>query len=466
MKELSNGFTNGEVSYWFRDTPRPVKREPLPGDTQVDVAIAGAGMTGLWLAYYLSKANSELNIAVLEKEFAGFGASGRNAGWLSGESPGQLRRYAAKHGWDEAKRLQREVFDTIDEVIRVLDVEGVDADLAKDGLMYVARSPSQLKRLHEAVAGKRKQGWGEEDLVVLSGRDVQEEIAVDGARGGYWTPHCARVQPAKMVNGLAQVVERQGVCIYENTEVTEISPRTMKTNRGVVTARVVVNALEGFDSQMPGHRRRRLPMNSSMIITEPLGDDVWARIGWKDGRTLADRAHSYSYSQRTVDGRIAIGGRGVPYYFGSTFDPSGKTPNTTIEQLRRYLNDILPETRGTGIDHAWSGILGVPRDWTAAVTFDPKTGMGESGGYTGHGVAGTNLGARTLADLILERDTPLTRLPWVGWTARNWEPEPLRFIGARSLYVAYRFADRQENASSSGRTSPVAHLADWISGRH
>lgn len=466
MTELSEGFANGEVSYWFRDAPRPADRPPLEGGVEVDVAIAGAGLTGLWLAYYLTEADPALRIAIVEKEFAGFGASGRNGGWLSGEPPGQLRRYAAENGWPAAIRLQRAIFESIDEVERVLDEEGIDADLVKDGLMYVATNPAQHARLTEQVRQLRQQGWNADDLQMLSAAEVAAHIAVDRIRGGYWTPHCARIQPAKLVTGLAAVIERRGVRILEHTEVVTLAPRALVTTRGTVQARVVVNALEGYQSRLRGLRRRLLPMNSSMIVTEPLSDAIWADIGWRDARLLADQAHSYIYSQRTRDGRIAIGGRGVPYQYASTFDPSGTTAMRTIQQLKSHLGEMLPATRNVKIAHAWSGILGVPRDWTASVTYDPRTGLGACGGYTGNGVASTNLGARTLTDLILGRDTKLARLPWVGRRSRSWEPEPLRWIGARTLYAAYRYADRREKHRQSERTSWAANLADRVSGRH
>lgn len=466
MSELASTFRNGEVSYWFRDALRTAVRPPLTGDTNADVAIAGAGLTGLWLAYYLARAEPSLRIVVVEKEFAGFGASGRNGGWLSAEPPGQLRRYAAESGWPAAVDLQRAMFESIDEVCGVLREENIDADLVKDGVMYVATTPAQLRRLHQHVAQLRHEGWSEDDLRVLSAAEVAEEVAVAGVLGGSWTPHCARIQPAKLVTGLARAVERLGVRIVEGTEVTEIAAHRLVTTRGTVSSRVVVNALEGYQARLPGHRRRVLPMNSSMIVTEPLTPDVWARIGWRDGRLLADHAHSYIYSQRTRDGRIAIGGRGVPYHFASTFDPTGATAAATIKQLKAHLDEMLPATRQAKVDHAWSGILAVPRDWTASVTFDPSTGLASCGGYTGNGVTSTNLGARTLADLILGQDTDLTALPWVGRRSRSWELEPLRWVGARALYLAYRHADRRERARQSESTSWIAKVADQVSGRH
>jgi glycine/D-amino acid oxidase-like deaminating enzyme len=200
-----------------------------------------------------------------------------------------------------------------------------------------------------------------------------------------------------------------------------------------------------------------------MIVTEPLDETTWAQIGWDGAETVLDGSHLYTYSQRTADGRIAIGGRGVPYRFGSRTDREGPVPERTVHELRARLATLFPSLRDAPVARAWHGILGVSRDWCPTVGLDPVTGLGYAGGYAGEGVAASNLAARTLRDLVLGRDTELTRLPWVGSPARDWEPEPLRFIGARGIYTLYRLADRQERRTD--RTSRIATVADRIAGR-
>ncbi|MDR3080037.1 MAG: FAD-binding oxidoreductase [Streptomyces sp.] len=460
----SSTFVNGDVSFWFREGGVPARRPALPGDLEVDVALVGGGYTSLWTAYYLKQAQPDLRIAVLEKEFAGFGASGRNGGWLSAEPPGQMRRYAKSHGQESAVAMQREMFSSVDEVIRVAAEEGIEADIQKDGLLHVATNAAQERRLREGLPTLRAEGWGEDDLVELDADQLAERVRVAGARYAQWSPHCARIQPAKLVRGLADVVERMGVTIYEGTEVTEIRPREAVTPHGTVKATYVIRALEGFTAGLRGHRRVWLPMNSSMIVTEPLPASAWEEIGWRGAELIGDEANSYCYIQRTTDGRIAIGGRGIPYMFGSHVDQRGETKAATQVQLQAILRQHFPATEGVAIDHTWSGVLGVPRDWCATVHLDEKTGLGWAGGYVGHGVTTTNLAGRTLRDLILRQKTDLTRLPWVDRKVRGWEPEPLRWLGVRSLYVAYRAADRHEN-SGLERTSVIARVANVISGR-
>ena len=253
---------------------------------------------------------------------------------------------------------------------------------------------------------------------------------VAGARAGTFSPHCARVQPAKLVQGLAAAVERLGVAIYEQSEVVEIAPRLARTRRGSVRAPIILRCLEGFTAGLKGQRRSWLPMNSSMIVTDPLPESVMAEIGWSEAELLGDAAHAYMYAQRTADNRIALGGRGVPYRFGSRTDDRGATQETTIASLTALLREMFPAAAGVPIAHAWCGVLGVPRDWCATVTLDRDTGLGTAGGYVGSGLTTTNLAGRTLSDLVLGQDTELTHLPWVNRRVRP--------LGAGTAAVARR----------------------------
>ncbi len=456
---------NGDVSWWWRSLGgTPAARPSLPGPLEADVAIVGAGYTGLWAAYYLKRAQPDLRVAVLEQRFAGFGASGRNGGWLTNTVTGGRARYAGTHGRDAAIAQQRALNAAVDEVIAVAAREGIDADIAKGGELNVARTPSQLVRLRASAAAE--QAWPHTDLELLDAAQAASRIAVDGVLGAVWHPHCARVHPVKLVRGLAAAVEALGVPIYENTRVREIAPGRAETDAGTVRATHVLRATEGFTPELRGQHRTWLPMNSSMIVTDPLPAAAWERIGWAQRETLGDFAHVYMYAQRTADDRIAFGGRGVPYRYGSRVDTDGRTQQRTIASLARLLRDFFPDASDVPIAHAWAGVLGVPRDWAATVQHDRATGLGYAGGYVGTGVTATNLAGRTLADLVLERDTELTRLPWVGHRAKRWEIEPLRWVAVNAIYTAYRLADRVEASGSSTRTAWPAHVADLVAGRH
>jgi glycine/D-amino acid oxidase-like deaminating enzyme len=451
---------NGRVSHWFAELPTP--RAGLPGDRDADVCIVGAGYTGLWTAYYLKRADPALRITVLEARFAGFGASGRNGGWLSGLAPGHRTLLAKQHGRQSVIAWQHALNDAVDEVIAVAAREAVDADIVKGGSLDIARNEPQVRRLRAAV--DEDHSWDIPDVRLLSKGEAAQRVNVENLLLAAYSPHCARIQPAKLARGLADAVERLGVTIFEQTAVTGIEPGRATTGRGSVRAPIILRATEGFTTGLPGLKRRWLPMNSAMIATEPLSADAWASIGWDGRETMGDTAHGFFYAQRTADDRIAIGGRAVPYRYASGIDRDGEVGPSTITYLQGVLNTLLPQTRGAGIAHGWCGVLAVPRDWSAGVDLDHGSGLGWAGGYVGHGVTATNLAGQTLADLVLRRDTALTRMPWVGHRSRTWEPEPLRWLGVRGMYTAYKVADAHE---SRGRavTSPIAVVADAIARR-
>lgn len=453
---------NGHVSHWWEQIGLPDARPELDGHHRADVLIIGAGFTGLWTAYYLAKADPALKITILEAKHVGYGASGRNGGWLTNTVTGGRERLLTSHGREEVENFQLAMNQTVDEVIRICDIEGIDADIKRGGEFEVAYTPAQEARLR--AHAEQEQSWSHTDVQLLEATEASAQINVAGTRAALWHPHAARIQPAKLVSALVAVVEKLGVTIYENTAVTAIRPRQVEHQRGTVNAEMILRATEGFTAGIKGHRRLWLPMNSSMIVTEPLSQAMWDELNWNGGEVLGDYAHVYMYAQRTADDRIAIGGRGVPYKYGSRTDADGQTPPATVDGLQQVLHRMFPQTASARIDHAWSGVLGVPRDWAATVGLNPQTGLGWAGGYVGTGVATTNLSGRTLRDLVLGQETELTELPWVNHTVRQWEPEPLRWIATKGLYAAYGAADRSELGGRK-TTSPVARLADKITGK-
>ncbi|MEV5985982.1 FAD-dependent oxidoreductase [Streptomyces sp. NPDC052051] len=468
MSSAANSVVNGGISYWYADDGLPAPREPLAGDASADVVIVGGGYTGLWTAYYLKKAAPFLRITVLEQKFCGYGASGRNGGWLYNGVAGR-DRYAKLHGHEAAVRLQQAMNETVAEVVRVTEDADIDADVHVGGVLEVAYTPAQLARLK--AFHEHELSYGEKDRELYGATETAERIRVADAVGSTWTPHGARLHPVKLVKGLAAAVEALGVTVHEQTPVTEIRPKHAVTPYGTVRAPYVLRCTEGFTASLKGQRRTWLPMNSSMIATEPLTDEQWAEIGWEGRETLGDMAHAYMYAQRTADGRIALGGRGVPYRFGSRTDNDGRTQPATVEALREILVRFFPSLAGVNVTHAWSGVLGVPRDWCATVTLDRSTGLGWAGGYVGSGVATTNLAARTLRDLVQQDSgqagaTELTALPWVNHRVRKWEPEPLRWLGVHGMYATYRTADRRELTTHSAESSKLARIADRVAGRH
>jgi glycine/D-amino acid oxidase-like deaminating enzyme len=434
--------------------PVPI-RPPLRGDVDVDVAIVGGGYSGLWTAYYLHQIDPTLRIQIIEKHHCGFGASGRNGGWAVGELAGSFDSYAQRSSHQEALRQSRAVFDAVDEIGRVTHAVGIDCDFHKGGSIRVARNTPQARRQREEIAHEHAIGLTEDDLRLLEPEEARDHMSASRVSSGIFFSHCAALHPAKLAYGLADHLSANGVKIAEATTVTAIDPNGVQTDHGTVRAGVVIRATEAYTRDLAGERRTLLPVYSLMIATEPLTDSVLADIGLSDRPTFSDDRFMVIYGQRTADGRLAFGGRGVPYLWGSKITRSAELHLPSHELLRDTLIDLLPGLGEVQITHRWGGVLGIPRDWIPGLRFDPMTGQGSLGGYVGEGVAASNLAGRTMADLVTGRNTDRTSLPWVGVNARRWEPEPFRWLGVRGGRNIMNRADHIEDTTD--REANVAY---------
>ncbi len=464
---LSEDPGHARLSLWHATADDAwTPRAPLPGDREFDVAIIGGGFTGLWTAYYLTRSEPTLRIAVLEAEVAGFGASGRNGGWCSALFPASLDRLATLSGGGTPGRAaaiaQHEAMRaSVDEVVGVAAEEEIDAHVAKGGTIVLARNRAQWTRAQAEVTEARE--WGRDELALLDEAEATAILRGRGTLGATYTPDCAAIHPARLVRGLARRAERRGVEIFEQTRATTIAPGRVSTDRGTVRAGFVVRATEGYTPQLSGHRRAVIPVYSLIIASEPLPKAIWDEIGLGRRETFSDHRHLIIYGQRTADDRLVFGGRGAPYHFGSRVAPAFDRNDRVFARLHTALLDLFPVLGGTRFPHAWGGPLGIPRDWTASVGLDRASGIAWAGGYVGDGVSTTNLAGRTLRDLILGQDTELTRLPWVDHRSRHWEPEPLRWLGVNAGLRAMVAADAEE--AITGRPSKLARLmAPFVGG--
>lgn len=435
-------------SYWLEScgddlTPRP----SLDGSVDVDIAILGAGYTGLWTAYYLLKRDPTLRVAIAEKEITGFGASGRNGGWCSAGFPVSLAELGRRFGDDAARNLQLAMFDAVDEVGLVCESEGIDADYEKGGALRFARGRHQLPVIERALDTYQRFGFGDR-YSYLTVDEARQRVNVSGALGALFTPHCATIHPGKLVRGLARVVERLGATIYEQTPVTSFSTGArpaLHTRRGDIRAGTVVLAGESYLSQLRQLNRQLIPIYSLIVLTRPLSDQQWEEIGWRGRECVSSNRLTVDYLSRTTDGRILFGGRGAPYYFGSRIDDAYDRHDVTHRLLRETAMEWFPSLSAADFPHAWGGPLGVPRDWMPTFSFDQAAGIATARGYTGQGVATANLAGRVLTDLICGTESGLTSLPAVGHTSRDWEPEPFRYLGVRFVQRSYATQDARAN---------------------
>ena len=447
-------------SYWLETcgddlTPRP----SLDGSIDVDVAILGAGFTGLWTAYYLLQREPSLRIAIVEREIAGFGASGRNGGWCSPGFPVSATMLENRFGLDAARAVQLAMREAVDEVGRVVAEEGIDAQYRKGGKLLVARGRHQLPAVQGVYATAQRQGL-DDDYQLLDAAETAAHVRIDGVVAGLYDPHCAVIHPGKLVRGLAHAVEQRGATIYERTAVSDFvagSAPCLKTARGEVRARTLVLAGESYLSQLPALRRQLIPVYSLIVLTEPLSEAQWAEIGWQRNECVASTRFTVDYLSRTVDGRILFGGRGAPYHLNSQIADVYDRHEETHAMLREMVVRWFPMLKGVRCTHAWGGPLGMPRDWMPTMSFDPAMGVATARGYTGQGVSTTNLSGRVLADQITGTRSPLLELPMVGHRSRDWEPEPLRWLGVRFVQRGLQRADDRAERSDiapTGRSLP------------
>jgi glycine/D-amino acid oxidase-like deaminating enzyme len=457
-----------QISHWLATAGDLTPRPTLDGDHDVDVVVVGAGYTGLWTAWYLAQRDPLLRIAICESEIAGYGASGRNGAWCSAgigmTTEGLIRRYGAATAGDVVLAMR----DTVNEIGRVCVAAGIAAEYRKGGMLRIARGPQETAAMQAGIDSYGALGL-DSDLQVLSADELAERVNVASARGALFDPHCATVHPGHLVRGLAAAVEQRGVTLYERTPVTQISgggngnksaDRFVCTPGGRLRAGAIVIATEAWTSNLPGYQRALLPIYSLVVLTDPLSPQQWAAIGWEGHECLSSHRLTVDYLSRTLDGRILFGGRGAPYHFGSRVAPRFDRHTATHQELRAMVSEWFPALRDARIAAEWGGPLGMPRDWLPNFRYDAATGIAAAWGFTGQGVAASNLAGRTLADLMTHRPSPLTVLPMVGHRSRRWEPEPLRWIGAR--YIQRAFARIDDRAQHTGRAPSGRSLAERL----
>ncbi len=453
-------------SFWLETadddlTPRPA----LAGSTDVDIAILGAGLTGLWTAYYLLRRQPGLRVAVVEREIAGFGASGRNGGWCSAGFPTTLGMLETRFGREAARAVHLAMVETVSEVGRICAEEGIDAQYVKGGSLRIARGRHQLPTIERAYATYERLGLAEH-FQLLDAAQTAERLHVTESLGALYTPHCATVHPARLVRGLARAVERRGGTIYEQTAVTGFAGGAtpcLHTATGDVRARTIMLAGEAYLSGLPAMHRNLIPIYSLIVLTEPLSEAQWAAIGWQGHEGVSSNRYTVDYLSRTADGRILFGGRGAPYRYGSRIADRYDRHEPTHAILRAQTVEWFPMLAGIRFTHAWGGPLGVPRDWLPTMSYDPATGIAMACGYTGQGVATANLSGRVLADQITGAESPLVTLPMVGHRHRAWEWEPARWLGVR--FVQRGYANLDARAERTGQAPTGGTLTERL-GRH
>jgi glycine/D-amino acid oxidase-like deaminating enzyme len=448
------------ISLWMDQLDEPLTpRSSLNKDISVDVAIMGAGYTGLWTAYYLKQQNPGLSIAIVEAQTAGFGASGRNGGWLIGELSGQDK--LLKDSTEQQRTLGHHLIHGIpDEVARVLEKEGIECDYQKGGMLCVAaRYPEQTESLRASYKSLEQLGYEAGDNQWLEGSDLTDKINIEEAKAAIFNPHCASIHPAKLVRGLARAVEGLGVKIYENTPALNWKKGSIKTPKAQIETQWVVPALEAYGATLKKSlyplSKYHLPVQSLIIATEPLSEKIWLELGVKNGEVFSDYSRQVTYGIRTKDNRLVFGARGS-YIFGGRLRHNFKLTDTELNLRKDIMIDLFPQLKHVKITHAWGGNLSMARKFHPHMVADQDNQFAMAGGYGGEGVGASNLAGRTLADLILNKETHLTSMPWVNkqggiGTLKKWEVEPIPWLGYKTVIKSFDLEDKVLN----DKTAPI-----------
>lgn len=418
-------------------------RDPValaPGDR--DVVVVGGGFSGLWTAYWISHLDPARQVTILESRRVGHGASGRNGGWLSALLPVPLTDLASVIGEAGAVRTQSTMFATVSEIVDLCRRLDIDIDAAHGGSVALIRNAAQEVRARHEMADYERFGFTDH-VQWLERSETRHRVRVD--HESLFRPDCAVVHPRALVDGLARHLDQHGVAIHENCHVVSFDDGRVDLESMTISAGTVIDCREAYGARDSG--RRVAPIHSSMIATPPLSSEIWDLIGLGDREALTDHRRQIVYAQRTADDRLAFGGRGVGYSYGSRISPSSDFDDQVHRQLFESMTDLFPCLRHVGISHRWGGPLGVPRDWTWSVSFDHRRRTGRLGGYVGDGVTSTYVAARALAQLVVHGESDF---PLVDHRSRRWEPEPLRWFGINSMNRLSAIVDRREAANRQG----------------
>ena len=426
-------------------------RKSISKNDSFDVAIIGAGFSGLWSAFHLKQFQPNLKIAILEKEYVGFGASGRNGGWASAEYPTSSNRLIKENGLESYKNLRTAITKSIDEIGEIAKSNNWQIDYAKGGALVFARGNAQLSRISKEI---------DEEHQLLNKSQTTDLLNIPSALGSVFTPHCAALNPFKLVRALADHLEKLGVMIYEQSSVSEIRDKQVEVNGFNVNCTFSIRATEAFTPRK-WMGNRQIPIYSLMVATEPLSNEVVKEIRNTQRATFQEACHLITYAQITSDNRLALGGRGVRYKLFSRLSERSEIDNRMHSALERRARSWFPQITNAKFEYRWGGAVALTRRWQAYLNFDQATGRAEIGGYVGDGVTLSYLVAKTLAEKMSNIKT--ANLPFIDQGIGRWEPEPIRYLAVNAGFKATVLADYEEKITN--RPSLLASIIDPLINR-
>jgi glycine/D-amino acid oxidase-like deaminating enzyme len=444
--------------FWLDRPDAPVPAPPLTGSAEADLAIVGAGYTGLWAARHALADDPGRDVLVVDAGTAAIGASGRNGGFLSASIT-----HGADNGWahfpDELPTLHRLGNENYDALVADLGALGIDAAFEPVGEIDVAVEPWQADELPDHAALLRDLG---EDVELLDADAVRAQVASPTFLSGVWTrSHAGLVDPARLAWGLLAAVRRAGARVHEHTAVTAVEDAgaaiVLRGPHLHVRARRVLLATNAFRGLVAPIRRAVLPVYDHVVVTEPLTAAQWASVGWRGRQGLADCGNQFHYFRPTPDGRILWGGWDALYHYGNRVGPDLEQDDRTALTLARHFLAAFPQLEGIRFTHRWGGPIATTSRFMFTVGTRHGGKVAWSVGYTGLGVGASRFGARVALDLLDGADTERTRLAAVRRPPIPFPPEPLRWTVVQATRRALARADARD-----GRRGPWLRLLDRI----
>ncbi|MDL4813029.1 NAD(P)/FAD-dependent oxidoreductase [Actinomadura opuntiae] len=425
---------------------------PLDGDLDVDIVVVGAGFTGLWAAIHLKRADPSVDVAVLEQQVAGYGASGRNGGFAMTMVGRNLHDLVRKVGPARARATRLAMRGTLSDIAGFVRAEGIDADLTRPGLLTVSNGPEQDERIRQDLVASRRLGL--DDLRYLSARECRDLVAADRVRCGHFEEDALLLDPAALTRGLRDAAVRLGVRVFESTPVHSLAlPGThvlARTPGGTVRADRALLATNAYAHAVPALRRWLFTIVASIIVTEPLTGEQWKRAGWQSGAGVEDKRIMPHFHRPTLDGRILWGGRDAPFAPGGP-DPGRDRSPQVFRRLEETFRLTFPQLADVRIDRGWCGpVAGTVNCFAHAGRLGRGRRVVYALGYAGHGVGPSHLTARIARDLLLDRDSEVLDLPMAAERPVPLPPGPLRGLVLNGAQHVLQRADDGDRGPLTG----------------
>jgi glycine/D-amino acid oxidase-like deaminating enzyme len=414
--------------FWLDDATAPPPAAPLEAHTDCDLAVVGAGFTGLWCALLAKRRRPSWDVALIERRHTAEAASGRNGGFCDASLTHGFANGLSRFP-DELDQLDRLGLDNLDAIETTVHEQGIDCSVERTGLIDVATARWQLDELVEMAESMRAHGY---DVEVLDATAMRGQLASPTYVGGMLVRgRTALVNPARLAWGLRRLCLDAGVRLYENTPVTglRVQPHRVRltTARGSVSARRTALATNADRPLMRRVRPFILPVYDYVLVTEPLSATQLASIGWSGRQGISDSGNQFHYYRLTADTRILWGGYDAIYHFGNRVDDRFGQRPATFDRLAGHFFSTFPQLDGVRFTHRWGGAIDTCSRFCAFWGTSHGGRVAYVLGYTGLGVGASRFGAQVMLDLLEGRRTERTALRMVRTRPLPFPPEPLRY---------------------------------------